>query len=75
MELLAFLRVGNFEKVQIFSKKGKIHTVEGMQRLEATTLVSEAIREHKFQKIEVVIEDGKKVSLIQTVKKQINKKG
>lgn len=75
MELLAFLRMESFEKVEIFFKDGKMRTVEGMQRLDATMIVGEAIKEHKYQKIEVVVEDGKKVSLRRTVKKQINKKG
>jgi DNA-binding transcriptional MerR regulator len=75
MELLAFLRMESFEKVEIFFKDGKMRTVEGMQRLDATMIVNEAIKEHKYQKIEVIIENGQKVSLRRTVKKQINKKG
>lgn len=75
MELLAFLRIGNYEKVEIFYKDGKMKTAEGMQRLDVSALVSDVIKEHKYQKIEVVVEDGKKVSIRQTVKKQLNKKG
>lgn len=75
MELLAFLRMESFEKVEIFFKDGQMKTVEGMQRLDATMIVGEAIKEHKYQKIEVVVEDGKKVSLRRTLKKQLNKKG
>ncbi len=75
MELLAFLRLGTFEKVEIFYHDGKMRTVEGMQRLDATALVSDVIREHRYQKIEVVVDDGKKVSIRRTIKKQINRKG
>ncbi len=75
MALLAFLRMDNFEKVEIQYKSGKMQTVEGLQRIEASALVSDVIREHKYQKIEVVIQDGQKVSLVRTIKKQINKKG
>lgn len=75
MELLAFLRIGNFEKVEISYKTGKMQTVEGMERLDASTLLSDVIKEHKYQKIEVLMADGQKVSLRRTLKKQINKKG
>lgn len=75
MELLAFLRIGNYEKVEIFYKDGRMQTAEGMQRLEVSALVNDIIKEHKYQKIEVVVDDGRKVSIRRTVKKQINKKG
>jgi len=73
MELLAFLRIGNYEKVEIFYKGGKMQVVEGMERLDANKLVMEAIREHSYQKIEVVVEDGKTVALTRKVKKKIKK--
>ena len=46
-----------------------------MERLDASDLITEVIKDHKYQKIEVVVEDGRKISLRRTVKKQINKKG
>jgi hypothetical protein len=75
VELLAFLRMEQFEKVEIQYNSGRIQTVEGMQRVEVNALISDVIREHKYQKIEVVVQDGQKVSLRRTLKKQINKKG
>jgi len=75
VELLAFLRLEEFEKVEIFYNSGRMQTVEGLQRIEVNALVSDVIKEHKYQKIEVVINDGQKVSLRRTLKKQINKKG
>lgn len=75
MELLAFLRLNTFEKVHIYFKNGKMETVEGLQRIDATNLVSDVIKEHNYQKIEVVIQDGQKVSLRRTIKKKLNKKG
>ena len=75
VELLAFLRLEEFEKVEIFYNSGRMQTVEGLQRIEVNALVSDVIKEHQYQKIEVVIQDGQKVSLRRTLKKQINKKG
>jgi len=75
MELLAFVRMAEFEKVEIFYNNGRMQTVQGLQRIEVNALVSDVIKEHKYQKIEVVIQDGQKVSLRRILKKQINKKG
>ena len=75
MELLAFLRVGSYEKVEIFYQGGKMKTVEGMERIEVSALITDVIKQHKYQRIEVAVENGKNVSLRRTVKKQINKKG
>lgn len=75
MELLAFLRLNNLEKATITYKNGKMQVVEGMQRVNASALISDVIKEHDYQKIEAVIEGGKKVSLMRTIKKKLNKKG
>lgn len=75
MELLAFLRLNTFEKVDIYFKNGKMETVEGLQRVDVTNMISDVIKEHNYQKIEVVVEGGKNVSLRRTVKKRLNKKG
>jgi DNA-binding transcriptional MerR regulator len=75
MELLAFLRMGKFEKVEIFYHGGKMRTVEGMERIDASALVGDVIREHQYQKIEIVVEGGKKVAIRRISKKQFNKKG
>lgn len=75
VELLAFLRLGKFEKVVIQYGGGKIKTVEGMQRVEVNNLISHVIKEHKYQKIEIIVQDGRNVSLIRTLKKNISKKG
>jgi DNA-binding transcriptional MerR regulator len=75
MELLAFIRIGEYEKIEIQFGNGKMQTVEGTQRLDANQILSAVINEHKFQKIEVIVADGKKVKLIRKVKKELNKKG
>lgn len=75
MELLAFIRIGEYEKIEILFNNGKMQTVEGMQRIDANQILSDVINEHKFQKIEIVVADGKKVKLIRKVKKELNKKG
>lgn len=75
MELLAFLRLGNMEKATITYKNGKMQVVEALQRIDASKLIADVINEHNYQKIEVVIDGGKKVSVMRTIKKKLNKKG
>lgn len=75
MELLAFIRIGEYEKIEILFNKGKMQIVEGTERINANQILSDVIKQHDFQKIDVIIQDGKKVSLMRTVKKQLNKKG
>ncbi len=75
MELLAFIRIGEFEKIEIQFAKGKMQVVEGTERINANQILRDVIKAHKYQKIEVVVEDGKKVKLIRKVKKKLDKKG
>ncbi len=75
VELLAFLRMDHYEKVEIQYSSGKMEVLQGMQRMEINARIGDVIRQHKYQKIEVVVNDGKSVSIIRTVKKKINTKG
>lgn len=75
MELLAFIRIGNYEKIEIQFARGKMQLVEGTERINANQILTDVIREHKFQKIEVIVADGKKVNLIRKVKKELSRKG
>lgn len=75
MELLAFIRIGKFEKIEITFNSGKMDVIEGTKRGDANSILSNVIHEHDYQKIEVVMENGKIVSLIQKIKRKIKKKG
>lgn len=73
IELLAFIRIGKFEKIEITYNNGKMDVIEGTKRADANSILSNVIHEHEYQKIEVVVDKGKKVSLIQKIKKKIRK--
>ena len=75
MELLAFIRIGEYEKIEVLFADGKMQVVEGTQRLDANQILSDVINAHSYQKIEVVVDNGRKVKLIRKVKKQLNRKG
>lgn len=71
MELLAFMRVKHFEKVEVLYKNGKVEVIEGFARTDAQKMLNEIIREHRYQKIELVLEDGKIVSVRQRLKHKV----
>lgn len=76
MELLAFIRLNIFEKVEIKLKSGKMNILEGTERLAVSEKLAEIVRQHDYQKIEFDIAGGKKVSFTRKVQHKIkNKKG
>lgn len=74
MELLAFMRVRDFEKVEIFYSNGKMDVIEGFERVDANQMLSDIIREQKYQKIELVLQDGNVVAVRRRLKHKIGKK-
>jgi DNA-binding transcriptional MerR regulator len=71
-ELLSFIQLGNYERVEINFKNKKMQTIEGLERLDANKRIVEILYENKYQKIEVIQKDGKIVSLVRKVKKKIS---
>ena len=76
MELLAFIRLNLFEKVEIKLKSGKMTILEGTERLSLSDKLTDIVRQHDYQKIEFDVAGGKKVSFVRKVQHKIkNKKG
>lgn len=73
MELLAYLRIGNFEKITVKFNKGEMEKFEGVQRLKAKKRIEELIREHRYQDIQLQEEDGEVTAIFQTIKKKFTK--
>jgi len=48
-------------------------TIEGMERVDASKMLNEIIREQKYQKIELVLQDGNIVAVRRKVKHKIGK--
>ena len=46
MELLAFIRIGKFEKIEITFNSGKMDVIEGTKRGDANSILSNVIHEH-----------------------------
>lgn len=71
MELLAFLRLGNYEKIEIKYSKGKIETILGTERF-ANEKVFDALKQKEYSEILVrKNDDGIVTSLIAKRKKKL----
>jgi DNA-binding transcriptional MerR regulator len=74
MELLAFIRLNLFEKVEIKLKSGKMTILEGTERLSLSDKLTDIVRQHDYQKIEFDVAGGKKVSFVRKVQHKIKNK-
>lgn len=71
MELLAFLRFADYEKVEIRYKDGKIDLIEGTER-EMTQKVHDVINEKCYEEIKIrKRDDGVVTSVVRTRKKKL----
>jgi hypothetical protein len=73
MELLAFLRVGVYEKVEIKYSKGKIDLIEGTER-KVTEQVFDILNAKEYEEITIrKRDDGVITSVMRTRKKKLSK--
>jgi DNA-binding transcriptional MerR regulator len=70
-EIIAFMRMGEYEKIEIRYKEGKPDIIEGTQRLETEKRLLEVMKEHKYQSIELHQQNGNVVSVKRKVKQKI----
>lgn len=70
MQLLAFMRLGDFEKVEVRYKDGKIDIIEGTERI-ATNRVAEIMKEQAYDEIKIRRQGGKVTSVVRTRKKKL----
>jgi hypothetical protein len=73
MELLAYLRVGEYEKVEVRYKNGKIDIIEGMERIKATKRLHDILKDQEYANIEVIQEGGKVIGFVRKTKKRLSK--
>ncbi|GAB4495705.1 MAG: hypothetical protein OHK0019_25560 [Saprospiraceae bacterium] len=71
MELMLFVRTGNFESVTVKRKNGKIDFIEGTETLSADTRLTEIMKKQDYQEIQMKVAKGKTVGLKRTIKKRL----
>ena len=71
MELLAFMRLKTFEKIEIKYKGGKIDLLEGMESVSCRKRIDEILKEQKYASIELIEEDGKITRILRKIKKKL----
>lgn len=70
-ELFMMLYLGNYNRITITHRNGKIEMLEGTEEVKAGEKISTLLRERKFQKIELIQRDGKVVSVKRTIRKKV----
>ena len=72
MELMLFVRTGNFETITVKRKDGKIDLIEATETLSvADARVTKILNEQDYQTIEIKKADGKIVCIKRTIKKKV----
>jgi len=74
-ELITFLRFNEFDEVRVVLKNGKVERMEGKKTKELETSLVELMKQHDYQRIEVLVQDKQKTKVIQTVLKKPNEHG
>jgi DNA-binding transcriptional MerR regulator len=71
VELLAFIRLKTFEKVEVKYKNGSIDLLEGLESVSNKKRIQEILKEQKYASIELIEEDGKVTRILRKIKKKI----
>ena len=75
MELMLFVRTGNFETITVKRKDGKIDFIEATETLSADARLTEILKEQDYQNIEIKTAEGKTVCVKRTIKKKLQATG
>lgn len=71
MELMLFVRTGDYESITVKRKSGKIEYIEGTETLSADARLTEILKEQDYQNIEVKTANGKVVCIKRTIKRKV----
>ncbi len=70
VELLAFMRLGKYENVEVKYKDGKIDIIEGTERI-ATNRIAEIMKEQSYDEIKIRRQGGAITSVVRIKKKKL----
>ena len=73
MQLLAFLRIAEYEKVEVRYKNGKMDLLEGLERIKVSKRLHNILKEQSHAEIKLLQKDGKVVRILRSTKKKIQK--
>lgn len=71
VELLAFMRIKTFEKIEVRYKGGKIDLIEGLESVSCRKRIDEILKEQQYASIELIEEDGKITRILRKIKKKL----
>ena len=73
VELLAFIRLKTFEKIEVKYKNGKIDLLKKLESVNNKKRIQEILKEQKYASIELIEEDGKVTRILRKIKKKIER--
>jgi hypothetical protein len=73
MELLAFLRIGKYENVEVKFKNGEMELFEGLERHDNNARIKEILEKEDYQDIQIIRQDGKVTAILSKTKKKFTK--
>ena len=71
MQVMLFIRTGNFETITVKRKNGKIDLIETSENINAEAMFIEIMKEHDYQNIEVKTASGKTICIKRPAKQKI----
>ncbi|HEY9084069.1 MAG TPA: hypothetical protein VIN73_12095 [Vicingaceae bacterium] len=71
LELLTFIKMGDFQTIKIVKRNGEIDRMEGTERIAPGKRMIDILNQGDYQNIEVKQENGKVVCIHRTVKRKI----
>ena len=73
MELLAFIRLKRFEKIEIKYANGRMDLIEGLESINNKKRIDEILKEQQYASIELIEENGKVTRILRKIKKKIKR--
>lgn len=73
VELIAFMRLKEFEKIEVRYANGKMDLIEGLESISNKKKIDEILKEQKYASIELIEEDGKVTRILRKVKRKIKR--
>jgi len=71
LELLAFIKMNDFQTVKVVKRNGEIDRLEGVERIASEKKIVDILNDGDYQNIELKQVDGKVVCIHRTVKRKI----
>jgi len=71
IQVLEMIRGKRFQSIKLILKKGEVHIIEGLERIDTGERIIDVLKQHEFQNIEIKQCNGKIVCMRRVFKKKV----